>query len=149
MKTKIFLLILFNVYFLGAFPQESPNLDGYKYIYVPTLKYNDGTTDKWRLSEYARQCFKWMGFTVLTGNETASDDLKNDPCLCLMCNITHSTATIGSNSVTLTCTNCRKSTVLEMTESGMGMTLYDDYGKAFLKIAKKLTIHSIHDKHLK
>jgi S1-C subfamily serine protease len=115
-------------------------LNGYKYVYVPTLKYKDGDIDKWSLSKYANISFSSMGFVVLNEQTQIPDEIKNDPCLLLQCNIDHSNVITGVNTVSLTLKNCKNEIIFNETGGGMGFSLQQDYDQAFLKIAKKLKI---------
>ena len=43
--------------------------NGYKYVYVPTLKYQDGTYDKWGISSITRNFFRDKGFIGINEND--------------------------------------------------------------------------------
>jgi len=46
MKITITILLMLSIVF-ATFGQR---LDGYKYVYVPTLSYTDGSSDTWNIS---------------------------------------------------------------------------------------------------
>jgi len=137
-KTLRYIIALLTIYSQPIFCQSNMSLDGYKYVFVPTLKYSDGEIDKWKLSKYANVSFSSMGFIVLTEQSSAPEEIKNDPCLLIKCELTHSNVITGVNTVTLILKNCNNNIVFNETGGGMGFSLQDDYNQAFLKIAKKL-----------
>ncbi|RZJ97681.1 MAG: hypothetical protein EOO46_25380, partial [Flavobacterium sp.] len=105
-------------------------LDGYKYVYVPTIKYNNGGTDIWNISGMLKTWFSNKGFIVLTDNSTPTEELKKDPCLLLTCEINHTNVVSGTNKVTITLKNCKQEVVHTKTGGAMGWSLQDDYNKA-------------------
>jgi S1-C subfamily serine protease len=106
------------------------SLDGYKYVYVPTLTYQNGGTDIWGISRMMRELFSEKGFIVLTESSNPTKDLTDNTCLLLIGSVTHTNVTYGTNEVTLTLTNCKGQTVYSNTGSAMGMTVQDDFNKA-------------------
>ena len=105
-------------------------LDGYRYVYVPTLSYTDGTIDAWNISGMLRTWFSNKGFIVLTEQSPVIEELKRDPCLMLTCEINHTNVVSGTNKVTITLKNCKQEVVHTKTGSAMGWSLQDDYNKA-------------------
>lgn len=108
-------------------------LDGYKYVYVPTMTYTNGGTDIWNISGMLRTWFSNKGFIVLTENTTPNDELKKDPCLLLTCEVNHTSVVSGTNKVTITLKNCKQEVVHTKTGGAMGWSLQDDYSKATKK----------------
>lgn len=131
---KNFILFLFVFYIsLELIGQSISNLNGYKYVYVPTVKYASGPDDIWGVSARLRNYFEKKGFIVIVdkaGIDMAFDD---DPCLILNCSISHTGNTVGTNSVTLSIKNCKEEIVYSNTGRAMGLSLQDDYNKATKK----------------
>ena len=105
-------------------------LDGYKYVYVPTLTYTNGGTDIWNISGMLRIWFSNKGFMVLTENSPTTEELKNDPCMLLTCEVNHTNIVSGTNKVTITLKNCKQEVVYISTGGAMGLSLQADYNKA-------------------
>lgn len=105
-------------------------LDGYKYVFVPTLKYTSGGTDIWNISGMLRKWFSDKGFIVLSENSTPTDELKKDPCLMLTCEVNHTNVTYGTNRVTIILKNCEEQSLYSKTGGAMGLSMQDDYNKA-------------------
>lgn len=105
---KLFILI-FHFVSLAALSQ---NLNGYKYIYLPNLRYGNGSIDIYGLQELSKEIFISKGFSVFNEIEAElNKTLTNNPCQILSCQITHSSNTsasimYGSNSVKVTLVNC-------------------------------------------
>lgn len=95
-------------------------LESYKYVYVPTLTYNNGGTDNWNISGMLRTWFSNKGFIVLTDNSTPPEELKKDPCLLLTCEINHTNVISGTNRVTIALKNCKEEVVHSKTGAAMG-----------------------------
>ncbi len=108
-------------------------LDGYKYVYVPTLTYTNGGSDIWNISGMLRTSFSNKGFIVLTENSTPPEEVKKDPCLLLTCEISHTNVTSGVNKVTITLKNCKEEVVHSNTAGAMGLSMQADYNKATKK----------------
>jgi len=79
-------------------------LDGYKYVFVPTLTYTNGGTDIYGISRMLRGFFESKGFIVLTESSTLPNELKVNPCLSLWCVISSSNET---STVTIDLKNCK------------------------------------------
>ncbi len=105
-------------------------LDGYKYVYVQTVTYQNGGTDIWEISSMLRTSFTNKGFIVLTESSTPPKELEQDPCLMISCFINHTNVVYGTNEVTITLKNCKNEVVHSNTGSAMGWSLQDDYNKA-------------------
>ena len=128
---NIFLLItgLFFSFIINA--QKSINaLNGYKYVYVPVLVYDDGRVDIWGISDKINKAFTDKGFTVITSLERAKEISKVDPCSIVDCTISHTNVTVGTNSVTLTMRNCKDEIIYSNTGRAMGLSMQDDFNKA-------------------
>lgn len=128
---NIFLIItsLFFSFIISA--QKNINaLNGYKYVYVPVLVYDDGRVDIWGISDKINKAFTDKGFTVITSLERAKEISKVDPCSIIDCTISHTNVTVGTNSVTLTIRNCKDEIIYSNTGRAMGLSMQDDFNKA-------------------
>lgn len=125
--TTIILLFLLTTFSIG---QNTNLLDGYKYVFVPTLTYTDGNTDIWNISTMLKTFFSEKGFVVLTEKTLNNSEVKKNPCLLLRCKVTHTNVYSGVNNVTITLLNCKEEAVITNTGSAMGWSLQDDYNKA-------------------
>lgn len=114
------------------------SLDGYKYVYLPTLTYTSGGTDVWNISGMLKTWFAKKGFVVLSDNSTSPEELKNDPCLLLKCEINHTNVVSGVNKVTITLKNCKEEVVHSNTGGAMGWSMQDDYNKATRRAFSKI-----------
>ncbi|MFT7030216.1 MAG: S1-C subfamily serine protease [Marinoscillum sp.] len=126
MKKALLILILF-VTTSNFFGQD---LSGYKYVYVPTLTYQNGGTDIWSISSNLRTLFMQKGFTVLNESSNPTQDLQQNPCLLLTCFIDHTNVTVGTNSVTLILKDCNNKIVITSKGSAAGWSVQDDFNKA-------------------
>ena len=121
------LLLTFSVF--------GQSLDGYKYIYVPTMKYQNGAIDIWGIAETIKNTFAEKGFIILTDevNPITEADAKNNPGSILECFINQSnvisiTVLSGSNTVKITLKNFLN----EIVYKGEG-----DCGAADYRLAKE------------
>jgi S1-C subfamily serine protease len=105
-------------------------LDAYKYVYVPTVNYTSGGSDIWNISGMLRTWFSNKGFIVINENTPVIEEIENDPCLLLTCEINHTNVISGTNNVTITLKNCKSEVVHTKTGGAMGWSLQDDYNKA-------------------
>lgn len=124
-RIKTLVILLLTV--LTTFGQT---LDGYKYVYVQTVTYQNGGTDIWGISSMLRTSFANKGFIVLTESSTPPKELEQDPCLMVSCFINHTNVVTGTNEVTITLKNCKNEVVHSNTGGAMGWSLQDDYNKA-------------------
>ena len=90
---------------------KGQDFNGYKFLYIPILKYKDGTNDKWGISNHASNFFKNKGFTVLNDFDQDFINSLNNPCEVLYFSITHTEVyppNYGSNTITYKYYNCNK-----------------------------------------
>ena len=116
------------------------NLNGYKYVYVETVKYTSGRTDIWGISSKLRSSFRQKGFVVFSEETTITEEFKNNPCLLLECYIDHTNVVTGVNKVTITLKNCKGEVVHTHTGSAMGWSVQDDFNKATRRAFERMTI---------
>lgn len=126
----ILVLIITNVF--------GQNLNGYKYVYVQTLTYNNGRTDIWSISSKLRTAFTQKGFIVLTESSTRTEELQNNPCLLLRCFIDHTNVVSGTNKVTITLKNCKDEIVHSNTGGAMAFSVQGDFNKATRRAFEKI-----------
>lgn len=105
-------------------------LNGFKYVHVPTVTYQDGRTDIWGISSKLRTAFSTKGFVVLNETTQAPQEVIENPCLVLILAIDHTNITIGTNSVTLTLRDCNNNVVASGFGSAAGWSVQDDFNKA-------------------
>jgi S1-C subfamily serine protease len=105
-------------------------LDGFKYVYVPTITYQNGGVDIWGISSILRTSFANKGFVVISESSIPPKELEQDPCLMLRCFIDHTNVLSGTNEVIITLMNCKNEVVHTNTGGAMGWSLQDDYNKA-------------------
>lgn len=83
---KLFLIIMFvaitNLY--------SQKYNGYKHIYIPDIDYGYSGKDIYGLSNYARDLCSQKGLIVITDLNQAPQEIIENKCLMLYCDITHS-----------------------------------------------------------
>ncbi|MEO9144428.1 MAG: trypsin-like peptidase domain-containing protein [Ginsengibacter sp.] len=126
MKKILCVLVLFFSLISFSYTQ---NLDGYKYVYIPTLKYVNGGLDIFGISELVRNSFIKKGFTVFDENNSSQEEeIKKNNCLLLNVTINHTantsiTVLYGKNTVTITLKNCLGEVVI----SGEGTCGAADY----------------------
>ena len=105
-------------------------LDGYKYVYVQTLTYQNDRTDIWDISSKLQTYFTNKGFIVLTKSTTLPKEIRQYPCLLLGCLINHTNVVYGTNEVTITLKNCKDEVVHSNTGGAAGWSVQDDFNKA-------------------
>ena len=127
MNKQIKLLITLLFITVTTFGQT---LDGYKYVYVQTVTYQNGGTDIWGISSKLRTSFANKGLIVLTESSTPPKELEQDPCLLVSCYINHTNVVSGVNEVTITLKNCKNQVIHSNTGSAMGWSVQDDFNKA-------------------
>jgi hypothetical protein len=107
-------LIALKLLFMIAVISYSQNFNGYKYVLVPNLTYQNGSDDIYGISNTIRKALSSKGFVVLNGDENLyPKELKSNRCLLLICYANHN---IGSNifdpyTINLTFKNCKNETV--------------------------------------
>lgn len=110
--------------------QSIEKLNGYKYVFVPTLTYGNGDIDVWSISSKLRSYFSDKGFVVFSDKTPPLEDIEGNPCLLLNCIINHTNVTVGTNEVSLIIKNCKGEVVYSNTGKAMGWSMQDDYNKA-------------------
>lgn len=135
-------ILLSLIVLLTALNLKGQDLNGFKYVFVPTLTYQNGGTDIWSISSKLRTAFMQKGLIVLDESSTAPQELNSDPCLLLMCFIDHTNVTSGTNSVTLTLKDCNNQVISSSKGSAMGWSVQDDFNKATKRAFKNIDSQS-------
>jgi S1-C subfamily serine protease len=139
MKSNIFRFFIILTLISIAYGQSISSLNGYKYVFVPPIKYNDGRFDIWGISSRLREYFSKKGFIVLSEQSTQPEELLDDPCLLLRCGIEHSNKNMGTHTVTITLINCNNEIVFSNTGGVLGWTMQDGYNKSTKKAFEKIS----------
>src|SRR5690606_23906382 len=132
-------ILLFLFALITAISLKGQDLSGFKYVFVPTLTYQNGGKDIWSISSKLRTLFMQKGFIVLNESSTAPQELQKDPCLLLRCFIDHTNVTYGKNSVNLTLKDCNDRVVLTSKGSAAGWSVQDDFNKATRRAFDKIS----------
>jgi len=140
-KTTFILTLLLSLSALLSYGQKEVEVfNGYKYIYLPPLTYQNGGVDIYGIASNTRSYFTEKGFGILVDKSEPNNipkEVKENPCLVLTCQIEHPSPNGFSNSVTLTFLNCKNQLVYKTKGSGsMGMNVEGDYRIAVRKALK-------------
>ncbi|MCC6838211.1 MAG: trypsin-like peptidase domain-containing protein, partial [Bacteroidia bacterium] len=76
----IFTLVNFPIY-------SQSNIDGYKHVIIPDITYKNGVADKYKICSNARNLFRSIGFNVYKDVSEIPDNIINNSCLTLVCNL--------------------------------------------------------------
>ena len=120
---------------INAYAQQ---LDGFKYVWVETLRYSNNRVDVWGISAKVRKAFVEKGFILLNENNTEQVSKSEYIQSVLKVYIDHTAVTNGVNRVTLTLTDVDNNQVMVLTGGGMGLTLQSDYNNATNRALSKL-----------
>ena len=129
MKIKTVLFLIFGIIFTASH-SFAQLLNGYKYIAIQSLKYQNGNSDVWNIANSLRTSFADLGIIVLPEFGDMPKDLENDPCLMIRCFISHTNVTSGTNEVTISLKNCKNEVIFSNKGGAMGWSLQDDFNKA-------------------
>jgi len=92
MKKKILFWVLIFTQ-LSVYSQNNLEIfNGYKYIVIQTIKYKDGSYDKYGISNQIKEILKSKGFRIIQESELKTnppEELKQNPYLILACTINH------------------------------------------------------------
>jgi len=124
-------------------------LDGFKYVFVPTLTYQNGSNDVWGICRDIRKQFADMGFLVLNETSAIPEYLKNDPCLLLTAKINHYSDPPNAFGgfyihVELELIDCNNETILSFAGKGKGANVQADFNIATKQITKQLSLLGYH-----
>lgn len=128
---KRILSALFLILFGGIVLKMSAQvLDGYKYVYIKPIEYNNGAVDIWGIGAKITKGIAKKGFVILNAQTLYSDDIKSNVCAVLFCTITHTHATQGANSVSFTLTNLNDEIVYSCSGTGDAFSVQGDLNAA-------------------
>ena len=123
-NTLTFLVVLLLT--ISSFAQT---LDGYKYVVVQTLTYQNGEEDIFGISSILERNFEAKGFTLLSEDRTNwLTDAKNNSCLILICTPFHN----GASSAGFTIRNCKNQILFDekSTSANWSNDYRDNYTRA-------------------
>jgi S1-C subfamily serine protease len=104
-KILLSIILLYSIFISNA-----QTLDGFKYVYIPTLTYQNDVDDFYGVSAMLRNSFTKKGFIVISENTNI-----NTPCLILYGKINHTVTNPGSrNFVYISFTDCNNRVVLSV-----------------------------------
>lgn len=143
---RIIFLIAFITLSIFGNAQDVKNFNGYKYIYLPPLEYQNGRIDIYGISAEARGYFQEKGFGIITDISDPSKlfkEVQDNPCIVLTCYIQHPAPNAMSNKVTISFYNCYNQLVYKTKGSGsMGMDISGDYRIATKKALREFRNNS-------
>ena len=143
-RIKILMTLLFiTVTTLGQ------TLDGFRYVYVPTLTYQNGSMDVWGICRNIRKQFEDMGFIVLNETSPIQEDLKNDLCKLITAKINHYSDPPNAfggyySHVELVLIDCNNESILSFAGKGKGANVQADFNIATRQINRQLSSLGYH-----
>lgn len=123
-------LLLFVLSIISYEKMQAQQLDGFKYVWVETLKYTDGTTDKYGISKIVEKAFLDRGFNVISDNECIRIKSTPDFQYVLYVYIAHTFIYDALNTITLSMYDCRAREVLRLEGRGLGFTPQQTFKQA-------------------
>jgi len=133
-------LIVLTLYLNTSFGQ---NFNGYKYVAVNVLTYQNGGTDNFGLSSTLIKNFDRKGFNVLPNDKTNWPlDAKSNPCLVIFCYPFHS----GASTVGFTIKNCKNEIIFEekSTSANWVNDYQDNFNRALSNCWNRFNQYSYH-----
>ena len=139
-KLLVFLAIV--AFMNNGNAQDTRNLNAYKYVYIPTLTYQNGSIDIYGISSEVRTHFEDKGFIIITESEVNGPEyasFKSNNCTALRCQIEHPAPRDWNNKVTISLYNCFNKLICKLSGSGsMGIDHAGDYRIAVKKAFKNI-----------
>jgi S1-C subfamily serine protease len=134
-KQLTFLLFLFNT-LLVLGQSDVTIFNGYKYVYLAPLTYQDGSTDKWGIRSQVKEKLVGSGLNVL---ETTTPPQGVDVCLIVSCFIHHTNNSYQATSdyVYLKFINCANQVVYS--SQGASGALVTSFQQGWRKATKSAT----------
>ena len=130
MKANFLLVITSVISFIETHAQKQiESLNGFKYVYVDVLNYDNGKVDIFGLTTFLRESLGNKGFIVLDYNTSAwPAEAKGDPCLVGRWSPEHS----GGNRAGYIVRNCKDEIVYENSSTVMNWAndIFDNYRRA-------------------
>lgn len=139
---KIILTLLTTLFlqFYSMGQSDITVLNGYKYIYLAPLSYQDGSSDKWGIRNSIKEKLIASGIKVIE-TTTPPADIQNNTCLIATCTIDH-TNNIGQpipDYVYLKIINCDNQIIYSSQGAGPA------YGSSYQRMWKKATDAALKD----
>ena len=128
---KNLLLILTCFTFLNLNSQSK--LNGYKYVVVEDIIYNNGRKDIWGISEKIRASFRKHGLKVFKNIEAGLEKFDDFYPRTLFVEVDHTEVSTGFNKVFITIRNIDNDELFYLTGKAMSLTLKMDYNNATKK----------------
>lgn len=136
-----FYLILCLIYcnIITSHSQTKDIFDGFSVLKIPTLKYKDGTVDKYGVNSKLMEIFRKHGISVCNEKSFSNYEklVAENPCTLLNTSINIQWKPAGGGTrcyLTINFLDCNNSSVFSKTVDGMGMDLYSDVRKCIRKI---------------
>jgi S1-C subfamily serine protease len=101
-------------------------LDGYKYVYIAPLKYEDGTIDKFGLMVQVANRFEKMGLQVIKRDVVTGIKFYDIECMSLLCIINHNGGLYGKNEFAMSLTNCNDVKIYSIQTKANAPTWYGE-----------------------
>lgn len=133
MRIIISRLFLGLILISAAYGQDINALNGYKYIYFPTIKWSDGRVDPYGIARKIGQYFSEKGFIIFDENSPVPKEIQDDPCLALTFTGEARSPGVGSESITIILKNCKNEVVFSGKGKTMGMTAQGGMNSAIKK----------------
>jgi S1-C subfamily serine protease len=142
-KQLTFLIFLFNTLFLFG-QSDITVFNGYKYVYLAPLNYQDGSTDIWGIRSHVKEMLVGSGLSVL---ESTNPPQGIDVCLVVTCFIDHTNNQykVTSDNVYLKFINCANEVVYA--SQGASGVLVSTFQQGLLRAAKFATSDFFYYKH--
>jgi len=134
MKKFIFSIFIQSLAIIASAQQP---FNGYKYIAVQTLTYQNGGIDSYGISASLRNYFQSIGMTILSSDyNTWPLDAKGDPCLVAACY----PFTNGQSTVGFTIKNCKNEVIYDEKNSSLNWAndVQNNYNRALKNCLDKL-----------
>jgi len=128
--------------FSGLAQRDIKVLNGYKYIYLAPLTYQDGTSDKWGIRNSVRERLIATGIKVIETTIPPSD-VQNNTCLIVTCTIGHTNNGYQATSdyVYLNLLNCNDKSIFQSqgATGALVMTIQSGWRKATKEALKDIS----------
>lgn len=122
---------------LAIFGSAQQRLDGYRYIVVQTLTYQNGGIDSYGICASLTNYFQSMGISILSSDyKTWPADAKGDLCLVAFC----SPFTSGQSTVGFTIRNCKNEVIYDEKSTSLNWTndIQNNFNRALKNCLEKL-----------
>lgn len=131
--------ILISLFFILSILSQGQSLNGFKYVFVPSLQYQNGRVDIWDISSSLRDAFQKKGFHVLSENSEIPNEVLANPCLVVNCIVDHTNVYYGKNSINLKLIDCNQKVIYTNQEKAFAEIQSNSYKKAVRKLANDIS----------